>query len=232
MHRLPLFLITSFLLSPQTSLAKEKLYCHNIKELQASVTDCDQNEYFAEAGVLCLEALEAEVKIAKAKLSASMTARNKATKKAQGKTFDTSEGNYANAASVLAALIVRTQSTIKEVRRFAENLAMPEDADEPEVTGQSLEQYLDSEPCFSESRDVLDNVLTDLNEHLKDLQATQATSQAHELGSAQREAGVGSGLSGPLVKSQLGQGNKSSAPLGHGRRPSDISGTEKLKKKR
>jgi hypothetical protein len=221
MHKL--FLVSISLLTPAAeALAQETFYCRSPAELYQQVTDCDLNEHYAEAAVVCLRTLEKDIHAARRDLSAGMSSRNARAKAAQGGTLGAAQGNYGAAGSTLSSLISRTEATIREVARYQEELALPEDADAPEVLGQSVDEYLDSEPCFRDSFETLDFVLEDLNHHLEDLQAANAAASTHETVSGTRKTNI-QGAGQPAVKGGAGQGgakvrNKRS-------RDSDISGT-------
>jgi hypothetical protein len=191
--------------------ARAEFYCADPKMVESRAQgECSNNEYVSEAAVLCLEKLEAEIAAARALVSTAAAAHSQASRKGQ-------EGKEANAGADYAF----SEETLARLRKHAEQaqteivaldktvLAMPEDYDEPEVTGLSPEAYLRSVPCFSDNRKVIADVLLDIDEHVSDLEVARGAAAGLKAGTQHNAGAMGSAAD--LKKAT---GKKSGAGMG------------------
>lgn len=230
MSKLVSILSIGLLLSPA---AFAGYYCADPK-LVAGKThgDCSDNEYVSEAAVLCLEKLEAEIDAAQKAVSAAAAAHAQADAGTQQSKEQNAGADYHFSEATLALLIAHAEKAQAEIVQYDKKvLAMPEDFDEPEITGMDTETYLKSTPCFADNRKVLQNVLLDFDKHISDLQFAKDNSEKLRGGTQTNAAGLGTVSEQKRAKGTHGSGGpKPAVDSGKEKvRGSDITGTRPKK---
>lgn len=209
-------------------------YCASPAAFRPKVQDCDDNEYVAEAAVLCLDKLEAAVKGATKDLR---TAADKLAVTNNQQTSQTdSSGYYGLSQDKLNALLAAGQAARAEVLAYQNEVKWPEDWDNEEITGTSdhdFEEFLASEPCHHDAKTLIDRIVQEIDKHLADLGAV-AVATGLKKGTTGDNAKDTSSLRGATSKGAAGQGAGRASNVrvqGQGSLGgSDISGSENLNK--
>jgi len=217
-----------------SSPAEGKSYCKDLAQIRASVKGCEDNPAYAVAALDCLEQLEAEIKEKQKQLSSLFSVREQSLKGEQKSSLSASKENYAASVASLALLIGKTKGIVSEVRSYAPEMAFPEDAAVPEVTGLGTEEYLKTESCYADNMEVLNFIVGDLLEHLDDLEATRELASANHSKASEGEADLVSdeSLNQKIVGKEKRIDSLPKAKPGKSPAPtSDITGTDRKKKR-
>lgn len=209
-------------------------YCASPAAFRPRVQDCDDNEYVAEAAVLCLDKLEAAVKGATKDLQGA--AGKLAQTNNQQSSQTESSGYYGLSQDKLNALLAAGQAARAEVLAYQDEVKWPEDWDNEEITGTSdkdFAEFLASEPCHNDAKQLIDRIVQEIDKHLADLGAVAAATGLKK-GTTGENAKDTSSLRGDTAKGAAGEGAgrasnvrlRGKGSLGG----SDISGTENLNK--
>lgn len=202
--------------------------CKSREELDRATTECADNEAYAEAGVLCLEKLQALVKKTQAEASAAMNASNAAHSGGQENKFAGAESNYAIGVDALDRLIKAATEANAQVANYVKDIYAPEDFHLAEVPGFDRDEILLGEDCYRENRETLLWVEQDIDQILDDLKAARKEAASHGAVSGTGKKGQGSSTPGVSL-SNGGNTTTGAGPKGKQPRSSDISGTEKKK---
>lgn len=213
--------------------ARAGYYCANPAAVARKAYDCTMNEHVSEAGVLCLNKLEAEIEAAKAAVGAAAAVNSAQSQASQRGKEANARADYNFSLATLNLLIANAEKAQLEVIYFDKRvLSLPEDWDEPEITGLTPEAYLKSVPCFNDNRKVLSDVLLDFDVYISDLKFARDSAQKLKQGTEQNMDSLDNGsLPGKVsAKAAAGAGTmKGSKPKNHGQ---TITGYEQDKAKR
>lgn len=168
---------SALLLLVLPTLAEAGFYCTPPDELNQNVEDCTDNDYMSEAAVLCLQKFEKSIKVAQAAVKTTTAAQNAAAKKTQAGKQNNAMLNYNFSKATLDSLIAQGKQAQEEVAFYYDDVALPEDTDEPRITGPDLQAFLDSNSCYKDNRDAIAMVLEDFDHHLSELQGARDVSQ-------------------------------------------------------
>jgi hypothetical protein len=211
--------------STSSTHAKPPALCKPLSELQKQVENCEQNDYFTEAAILCLESFEGRVKATAALLNLNTNAG------AQSQAFQRTKAELEKSRALAAALIAEGTLRFKEIIAYSKNIAFPEDSDNPEIVGGDFKKFLAGSQCYKRTGAVLESVMENMNKNLKNLKAAEA-SLALAVGEAgARATGLDSGSVPAAAKATKAQGPKR-IPSGH-QKPgvSDVTGVPESMRK-
>jgi hypothetical protein len=216
------FIILALLLGAENSKAG---YCESVQKLEDRSTGCTDNQVvYVESAVECLEKFEAEAKIVSAALATQLSLGNGANQKSS---VNDSKGNYTQAKQSLLNLIAKGAVALKEMQDYQESLDPPEDVENIEEMGISLDDFLAGIPCYDDNRKLLIEVKRDLQKRIAELEVAKEKSLQME--SMLKEAKMESHNQLEAAETRVPANEKVKVkPKNY--RPSDISGTEKIKK--
>lgn len=211
----------------------EAANCHAPAAVDAKVKSCEDNAYFSEAAVMCVERFEKEVQRVTGRMSKALDKGVQAMNSAQKANLATTGDSYGVSESTLKALIKKGQASRLEVAAYVPMLSYPEDAEEGNPASAPL---LKESECYQRNRDVLALVDKDFAQKLAELDRTLAAAKGLHGRTDQHETGLGAGKAETRekVSGAKGQGAGKARYRGHGPQRtggSDISGSEKLNKK-
>jgi hypothetical protein len=211
--------------------AKQVLaFCTPLIEIDNAVEDCTKNHLYSEQAIDCLNDMEKAIQTAVAQLNKDLDTAKKNS--AQNKTLSSSTGNYFLSEKKLNLLLSRAIASSNEIKAYKENVVLPEDHDSELLKSEEdFENFINGVSCFSDNHQVLEYVLEDFDEIIKDLTMARDASLLKKTDSNSREAD----MDGGTVIKNAGSNSKITVPTptkrGDPIRESDISGTEKLQKK-
>ena len=221
--------IAASLIAAIPSAAHARL-CADPARVLAKASDCFDNEHLSEAAIECVEGFEASVKAATTGMSAAQAKAAAASKDSQAARQQNANVDYKLSAATLTALLASARAAKAETEVYFKSVLEPEDADEPEITGDDIDAFLNEEACYKDNRDVIQSVLDTFDEHIANLEKAKAASQDLGSGAASNRDEMNNVVPGQGVQlstpAQPGPGFKGQDE----RRDSDITGTERLKK--
>jgi hypothetical protein len=208
--------------------ARAAFVCTDAGGLPFELQDCDDNEKLGHEALRCVNDYYNHVQAAQADVLRKFQEQIAKQKKQQSDSFDRTAEGYANARKRLEALIQEGKGARAAVDSLQDAMVYPEDYDEPEVTGQSTEEYLRDQECWSVTSRVMKQSQAMLDKMMNDLSTTEAA-----MGGKQNTSTVRSAHVQELDRTQSisrTKGTGSGIPAGKSRVPaSDITGTEKIK---
>jgi hypothetical protein len=219
------------LLSVSFAIPAQARFCHSPQELESRVETCEENAYYAEAAVLCVEAFKKKVdKVA----GTTARALDKSIAKmvdAQDKNFDTTGKGYQASEAALSDLIKEGEARLAEADAYLDQVVFPEDAGEG---GGDASEDLNQSICYKRNTDVIGLVKKDFTRKLNELKAARTAAASLRGVSDGRETKLGAGSAKP-AKVESGKDTNLKLPSYKGedkRGQSDISGTEDKKNKK
>lgn len=238
---LPVFFAFSLIAftEPSRAAAPKPLACTPVASLDNEEDDCDSNGKYVDAGMACLKALQdrikAETGTARRQLRSSQNQNIGGGRNSQENTLAGATDGYQISQATLQGLIAAAKIAKANVDSYLGNIYYPEEFDAPREVIGDPEEYLNSEQCYAEPRDLLNDMLDKIDQHIADLEKAKAASAGLESGSTQNDAGLGT-QTAPRTRAGTTRGQGATrtrqAPQGQaGARGSDISGTERLQKK-
>lgn len=169
--------LTVFLLSFASSARAAYFECAELEKLQEDAKECDDNEILAEAGVECLERLQALVNTEAKKVSEKMkTATEKNVSAANNKQTADFAGSVANLGISLGTidqLLKAAQLAKQAATTYEKNIYFPEDFEIAENLPGEIEEFVQDYPCFTENRETLQWVGEDIDDIIEDLQKSR-----------------------------------------------------------
>ncbi|MCO5144045.1 MAG: hypothetical protein M9962_13225 [Oligoflexia bacterium] len=221
------YVVLFFNISEANAAKKIIRYCADPVELYNQTEDCEDNVVFAASAIDCLEDLEKLVENARKKLDSNLI---KPSDTQQRKSHDQSKANYEMTKATLDALLKQAQMSRKEVDAYMDYFSWPEDFDSEEAVDGDPEGFLNSDPCYIENKEVLANVLSDFDNHIKSLSAASLASFGKETTSGVN-AGSAESLSQEVKANKVkGAGSIQLKGQKGPHKASDISGTKEEKK--
>lgn len=215
-----LFLVFTTSAEAARDLSKPPVsFCTQAGRIVASIEMCEDNDLFLQQGENCLTALDNESKSVAGILPAGFS--DNLSQKQKSK-FGSANQDYKATSASLAYLIAVTNTAIGEIKTYKENLALPPDSDEPDVTGGNVEGYAMRVDCYGTNKENLDSLLEDFDKRLGQLRSAKAIADASGLTSATRQQQVDASSTAPIIR---GQGKPSGIPTGIPQnRDSDVTG--------
>jgi hypothetical protein len=206
-------------------------FCLPFASLRLQARDCDDNFALGKQADSCLSLYTKAVTAKKKEVEQMLKAEAAKGKAQQSGTFNTAGSVFDRTAKELDQLIQSGEQAKLAVGSMSDNLSLPEDYDQPQVTGMSTEKYLSIEPCYatpkrviSEDGAVLSLMVDDLKKAKADVLAkggvVQGSSKAIQNGSGST---IINGKAAPAA--QLPKASKVK------NRESDVSGTIKPEQK-
>lgn len=187
------------LLASISPLAEAANYCALPNSILSHVEDCTDNEYVSEAAVLCLTKLQNEIKVAQAAVQTTTAANSAQARNSQSSLENNAHKDYKFSKVTLDMLIKNAGAAQNEVIAYESILAMPEDFDEPDITGMSTEEYLKSTPCHFENKQVIRDVAEDIDFILSDLEFARDSGENLESATGGHENNLGTQGLGPIM---------------------------------
>ena len=211
--------------------------CSTARDLSRNAASCDDNGQYADAGIDCLEKLEkliaTKAAAAKITLQLSNAAHVGGGNAKQATSFLGSDADYKIAMAALDDMIASAKKARRNVDSYLDNIFFPEEFDAPEeLIGDNLE-FIKGSRCYAEPKGLIEKTVETIDQHIADLQ--RAKQSAAQLG-AQSSDRLGKVGEGDLVRGVETPSTQSAVfgakPKGKEYRPSDVTGTEKLKKQK
>ncbi len=207
-------------------------FCADLSTLRDHVQSCEDNQFYAAQGILCMKKLKSDVDKAASDLGKTLSAQISA----QNQSFDTSGANFQAARAKIDSLLALVALSKGELREYKRNLLLPEDADNPEITGPNLGDFLQANECYADQQEVLDMVLADVDVMEKELRMAREVASLSAADMEEKSANV-QALPATAVQPQgYGQGSITTpAARPSGSSPSagsGISGIEEDRRKR
>lgn len=209
------------------SAAEASTPCAGFAALDLQMGRCEDNAELGEAALACVRAYRDRIKTAQATVLAQFQAQIEKMKKEQNDSFDRTQAGYENARRTLQQLIAEGEQAKLSVDDLYNNLYFPADADEPEITGKSHDDYLNTTECFATPRNVLNQSKAMIDHMRTQLQQLEQVALGKQDRSGTRSVNVDT-LTGGKVGNSVGAGAGKAVPMGrHPAQSSDISGTKK-----
>ena len=218
-------LFTAFLFSITATAPNAHALCLPFAATKTKILRCEDNFQLGHMADQCLSLLTREVTANKQNV-ASLGA----TDSQQG-AMKENKSALDRAVNQLDALILKAESAKLAVGTYGKNLFMPEDYDNPKLTGMSTANYLSSVRCYSVPNQVIQEDAEMIELMLDDLKKIRASASGKSATTAGQAEKLNSGSLAPLPSAKPGPNAPVPAgPKLPGYRPSDISGTKEEKK--
>ena len=155
------------------------LDCKTKQQLDARARTCEDNPIYADAGVECLNKLQKLVKDKAVITADQMAASNKKNvgerTNQQKNTYNGASDNFKISQQTIDQLLADANSVADQIVKYQDDMFVPDDIGVLDKTGLDVNSFLDGEPCFKDTEEVLDNVLEDAEDIINDLEATKAS---------------------------------------------------------
>lgn len=224
-------LLPSLAVAAPAKRAQTPFACAPLAGLNSRAQECDDNVVYAEAGVLCLRKLQDLVKekqqAAKIAMRASNEAHLSGGKNSQAAGQAGAASDYNISSEVLDQLIASAKQANSQVGGYLDHIYMPEDIYLVD-NGYDPDDILMENACYSENKEVLVMVESDINDIIKELEATKAASGKLQGQSSGNHSDHTSLTNSGLVDTR-GKTPAPSGPKGPDWRESDISKRKKKK---
>jgi hypothetical protein len=214
-----------FLFFIATSSPEALALCLPFAATKTNILRCEDNFQLGHMADECLSLLTREVTAHK-----QNAAVLSATDSQQG-AMNENKTAFDRAVNQLDALILKGESAKLAVNTYGNNLFMPEDYDNPKLTGMSTAKYLATVQCYAVPNRVIKEDAEMIELMLSDLKKVRASASVKSSTTAGQAEKLGSGVTAPLPSAE--RGGAVAPPTGPkvpGYRPSDISGTKEEKK--
>lgn len=188
-----------FLLFLTAGLTQAATYCPPFAKTNIRADHCEDNYLLGTSADNCLSAYMNDLKAGKAKVQKILDANAAQAKSEQNAIYKASGVNFDQANKELAQLILSGTAAKLSVDSYLNNIFMPEDYDNPEVTGMSTAAYLAKEPCYATPHKVMSEDSQMLAFMLDDLKATQADIQEKSKTVKNSSADMNSVGNGPSI---------------------------------
>lgn len=207
--------------------------CVSGARIFAQTQHCEENGAYVKQAETCRTQLEKEVARVSERLKLSLLSTTGAA--AQSAQLGQSVQDYAATVAQLDRLILLSGAAIKDVNGYLDVVVLPEDIENPEITGGNPQRFADSVPCYSDTVKGINAEIAKLTKIQNELKASRKQSADHAATSSASQGGltgtVNEAASAP-VPATKGQGAGASVKRGSSSQgASDISGTERLQKK-
>ena len=206
-------------------------FCQPIDRIEEELYSCEENDLYLQYGEACLDKLDAESRSVSAFLPAVFSKNIDAR---QAGKFDSSIHDEQKASAALAYLIGTTELAMREIQQYRENLALPPDHDEADVTGGDVAGYVESVDCYAANKRNLSSLLADFDRRLGELRTAKQVADANAAKSQlhRRNIDVSSASDVKLLAGK-GQGSvRQPASAKHPKKASTITGVEIERDKR
>ena len=193
-------------------------YCMSVEKIDQWAKSCKDNGGFLEAGQDCIK----DFKKLKTKVTADLKAKLAGTGVSQSTNF---QGNTSDNSEAVAAhdyLVKIGEMAVRELDEYFDFLEHPADAE--------TDEDVVAESCFSKPADALSDLVDDLEDEVNAMKIAKTIEAGHAATSSGNTTSLDS-LNVAPVKAAPGAKGSVGTPTGKNLRPSDISGTEKKKKK-
>lgn len=185
-------LLLTTILASGTALAAPPPYpldCASLDQLKAGTKHCYDNEVTLEAGVLCVNRMDALVKEKTKKLKEALAALQSGNH-AQSQKMGEAQMSYEAQEAELLRLLETTKVATRNIRGYLDNLVFPDHWDhEQEI--QDYGAFFNAHSCFAEPREILFQTLEDVVVMKADLTETLELARSMKKKSAARKTGLG-----------------------------------------
>ncbi len=200
--------------------------CNPSMHVAEAVNFCEDNDAFVKAGEACLAKLEELAKKETQILQGNFSG-NKESRQA-GK-FQASAEDYTATSTSLLKLMAITENALEDIYEYKDLAVLPEDSDDPEVTGKDSTAYAMSIDCYGDVQASLDSLLNDFDHKLGEFIAAKEASDSFLAKAGLRKKNLSFSQGSRLVSEAsktIGQG--SAAPT-KGKSPRELSSITGLK---
>jgi hypothetical protein len=160
--------------------------CHPFSDFGKPISRCEDNLALSESAMNCVDDLERHIEAGKVKIQKLLAAQVEKMKKQQSDSFDRSSVSYQEVQKVLNRLIADSEQAKADVDSYISELFLPEDYDQPKITGMSTKDYLASEPCYATPETIITGSSELISTMLGDLKATNLAALEKEAKSSDR----------------------------------------------
>ncbi|HEY8278078.1 MAG TPA: hypothetical protein VIH99_00550 [Bdellovibrionota bacterium] len=212
-----------------SSAAQAEIQCASASALRPKVKECAQNGIYTEAAHSCVDRYESLIADSRSSLTQALERLALADKQSQAMTSaETAYDAVLDELKELAALGLRLQEAVSA---YQQEVVLPEDFASLAGTGFSAKVFLDNNPCYRSTQDLIATYSKLLGSRAKELELTGKIA-----GQLKRKTLKGEkGLDASTILPMLSPGSVSSTapnvkPVKHPpQKQSDITGTKKKK---
>lgn len=225
-------LVLTALLATPSAFSAESL-CTSPSTFRGSMEDCDENHLLSKAAEHCKREVDKEYQRVRRELEPRLKGL-KASSAGQDERFQTSKVDYTTARNALYKTNQQMDASIADIYKYMDSLILPNLEDIPEGEQEDVVMSIE---CYGKERDKLEDILDQMEKQLDQADHALLEMEKNAGISSLREARVGAsgGVNSkgrPAAPAKAGKTTPAgSSPKGKGYRPSDISGTEKTRKK-
>ncbi|MGE3262307.1 MAG: hypothetical protein AB7K68_11055 [Bacteriovoracia bacterium] len=178
------FAVGAFLISSGAQAAAP--FCLPFAALKINATNCDDNFALGKQADNCLSLFTTALSNNRAQIDKILKAEAAKGSSGQNITYKTTGSIFAQTLQELDHLIASGEQAKFAVKTYSDNLSLPEDYDQPALTGMSTEKYLSVEPCYatpfrmvSEDSAVLSLMVEDLKKAKSEVLAKSGLNQVN-----------------------------------------------------
>jgi hypothetical protein len=224
-------LLAIIFLAPAFAGAAVKLECPAVDDFSNENMTCEENGKFGQAGVDCLSSLETAIKNQSAVAHKAMMGSNEKlvdkAGNAQTHNFHGSGADYALAQATLEELIASAKKAREKVESYHLNIFYPEDFDAPEEVIGDREEFIMDNPCFSENKLGLMDIVKKIDKDIADLEKTKALAMSKGATSGTRQEGMQNSLVNGASNTKAAGAKAGAIPKGTSQNgSSDITGVK------
>jgi hypothetical protein len=202
------------------------VFCRPAAAVLDDTDGCIDNQKFIDQADDCLDKLVAEVKKNGKSLPGGFSLDGNS---GQNMKFDSSKVDYTEASKDLSRMIALSSLAHLEIADYLKKINLPEDIEG--ATPAQLQRSLAMFPCYAETKDSLNDILSDVDDIKNSLIDAKAFTDSAASSSQQREGNQGTlDSSNPMLKTDHAKGN--AAPSGKSKQDnSKVTGVEQDKAK-
>ena len=212
--------------------ARAAVTCPPASSLRARVQGCEDNLAYAKAGKACLDSYEKEIEAEKGRVAKALSGLGGG---AQGASLDSAKKGYEAALKKLKALAERGAALSKQVADFKNEVVLPEDFGSATAAGLPAETFLEGQSCYSETQKLIRQYSEIIALDAKQLALTGGIAAELAKKALRGEGALDTKDLLPLLEPpKSGARGKGAPEAGASKQKngkSDITGTEKIKKK-
>jgi hypothetical protein len=213
--------------------AAPALSCAPAAALRSVVKGCESNSAYSDAARLCVEKYEAAIGAARVSLAQALAKFSSVEK--QEKALENAKGAYQSAIGSLHSLVALGGKLKAEISGYENEVVLPEDFESVGESGFSPQVFLDNNPCYKSTQDLLAVYAELMGSRAQELGITAKIAESLAEKAFRGEIKLHSDDLLPMLGTPAAGGSpkEKSAPPGKSgtsrRDQSDITGTERKK---
>jgi len=150
--------------------------CASPALLRQGVKACDGNSSYSDAARICEDRYEAEIAAARTSLAQALTKVSSSDKQAKG--LDNAKAGYDTAIARLRELVSLGKKLQAQIDTYKNEVVLPEDFGSVTQTGFSAKVFLDNNPCYKSTQDLLKLYSSLMGSRAQELELTAKIAQA------------------------------------------------------